>query len=126
MNPLRSYLFVFLSASCAASAPAQQIDTLTLERAVTLAIEHQPSLHGSIAGVKAADAGLKLAVAGYLPSVALSASDTRTGGTILIPPHKPVLQQLCRRSHRDAHRLGFREDERQGVAEQLPFRRLTG
>lgn len=89
MNPLRSYLFVFLSASCAASAPAQQIDTLTLERAVTLAIEHQPSLHGSIAGVKAADAGLKLAVAGYLPSVALSASDTRTGGTILINPALP-------------------------------------
>ena len=89
MNPLRSYLFVFLSASCAASAPAQQIDTLTLERAVTLAIEHQPSLHGSIAGVKAADAGLKLAVAGYLPSVALSASDTRTGGTILINPAFP-------------------------------------
>jgi outer membrane protein TolC len=89
VNPLRSYLFVFLSASCAASAPAQQIDTLTLERAVTLAIEHQPSLHGSIAGVKAADAGLKLAVAGYLPSVALSASDTRTGGTILINPAFP-------------------------------------
>jgi outer membrane protein TolC len=44
---------------------------------------------GSIAGVKAADAGLKLAVAGYLPSVALSASDTRTGGTILINPAFP-------------------------------------
>ncbi len=86
MRPFPYFLIVSLAASWAGRAPAQQIDTLTLERAVTLAIRNQPSLHGSIAGVRAADAGLKLAVAGYLPSVAFSASDTRTGGVILISP----------------------------------------
>ena len=82
-------LLATLLLSRTGGALSQQIDTLTLERAVALAIEHQPSLHGSEAGVRAADATLKQAVAGYLPSVALSASDTRTGGTILINPAFP-------------------------------------
>jgi outer membrane protein TolC len=73
--------------------PGREIDTLTLEGAVTLAIEHQPSLHGSAAGIRAADAGFRQARAGFLPSVAFSASDSRTGGTVIVSPAIPPTQR---------------------------------
>jgi len=72
-----------------ASLRAQQIDTLTLDRAVALALEHQPSLRGAKAEVRAADAGTRQALAGFLPSVAFGATDTRTGGTVLVNPAFP-------------------------------------
>jgi len=77
----------------AAAARAQQIDTLTLEQAVMLALEHQPSLNGAYGGVRAADAAARQARAGFLPSVAFSASDTRTGGTVLLSPSIPPAQR---------------------------------
>jgi outer membrane protein len=77
-----------------AQQPAMHTDTLTLERAVALAIEHQPSLHGSEAGIRAADAGFRQARAGFLPSVAFNASDTRTGGTVIISPAIPPTQRI--------------------------------
>jgi outer membrane protein len=67
----------------------QVIDTLTIEKAVSLAIANQPSLHGSEALVRSANAGLRQATAGFLPSVSFSASDTRSGGTSLVNPSFP-------------------------------------
>ena len=75
------------------AARAQMGDTLTLEEAVALALEHQPSLTGAFGGVRAADAAAKQARAGFLPSVAFSASDTRTGGTVLLSPSIPPAQR---------------------------------
>ena len=94
MSTLRILLVLSLLAAPEA-APAQEhaIDTLTLERAVALAIANQPSLHGSEAGGRAAHGGYRQAVAGLLPSVAFSASDTRTGGTVLINPAFPPTQR---------------------------------
>ena len=86
-----------LLAACALgavpAAPAQEIDTLTLEQAVTLALEHQPSLQGAYGGVRAADASARQARAGFFPSVAFSATDTRTGGTVLVNPSFPPTQR---------------------------------
>jgi outer membrane protein len=97
MSTLRLFLALSLLAPGFATAPAQQpakdIDTLTLDRAVALAIEHQPSLHGSAAGIRAADAGFRQARAGFLPSVAFSASDSRTGGTVIVSPAIPPTQR---------------------------------
>ena len=93
MNTFRLFLILSLLAPGFPQALAQQIDTLTLERAVALAIEHQPSLHGAEAGIRAADAGYRQALAGFLPSVAFNASDTRTGGTVLINPAIPPTQR---------------------------------
>jgi outer membrane protein len=93
VKPLR--LFLLLGGLTPGFSPlaAQQVDTLTLDRAVAFAIEHQPSLRGAEANVRASDAGLRQATAGFLPSVAFSASDTRTGGTVLVNPAFPPTQR---------------------------------
>jgi outer membrane protein TolC len=70
------------------------VDTLTLQRAVSLAIDNQPSLRGFEAGIRAADAGFRQARAGFLPAVGFSASDTRTGGTIILSPAIPPTQRI--------------------------------
>ena len=89
MRTFRLILALGALAAGTASLRAQQIDTLTLDRAVALALEHQPSLRGAKAGVRAADAGTRQALAGFLPSVAFGATDTRTGGTVLVNPAFP-------------------------------------
>jgi outer membrane protein TolC len=94
MSTLRLFLALGILAPAFPSALAQQLDTLTLERAVTLAIDNQPSLRGSEAGVRAADAGFRQARAGFLPSVGFSASDTRTGGTVILSPAIPPTQRI--------------------------------
>ena len=89
MRTFRLILALGALAAGTASLRAQQIDTLTLDRAVALALEHQPSLRGAKAEVRAADAGTRQALAGFLPSVAFGATDTRTGGTVLVNPAFP-------------------------------------
>jgi TolC family type I secretion outer membrane protein len=93
MNAPRLFLALSILAPGFTPAAAQEGDTLTLERAVALAIDNQPSLRGSEAGVRAADAGFRQARAGFLPSVGFSASDTRTGGTVIISPAIPPTQR---------------------------------
>ena len=93
MRTLSLVLVAACTLGAAAAARAQQIDTLTLEQAVMLALEHQPSLNGAYGGVRAADAAAKQARAGFFPSVAFSASDTRTGGTVLLSPSIPPAQR---------------------------------
>jgi outer membrane protein TolC len=89
VTPPRVILLLWLLAPGLPSPRAQAIDTLTLERAVTLAIEHQPALGAARAGVRGANAVARQARAGFLPSVGFSASDTRTGGTVLVNPSLP-------------------------------------
>jgi len=89
VNAPRLLLLVSILTAAFRQAAAQQIDTLTLERAVALAIGHQPSLHGAEAAIRAANAGLRQATAGFLPAVGFTASDTRTGGTVLVNPAIP-------------------------------------
>lgn len=89
MRTARLVLITGLLATGARPLPGQVIDTLTIEKAVSLAIANQPSLHGSEAVVRAANAGLRQATAGFLPSVSFSASDTRSGGTSLVNPSFP-------------------------------------
>jgi outer membrane protein len=94
MNTQRIFLALAILAPGFTPATAQQRDTLTLERAVALAIDNQPSLRGFEAEVRAADAGFRQARAGFLPSIGFSASDTRTGGTIILSPAIPPTQRI--------------------------------
>ena len=89
MRTARSVLVSALLAAGALPLRAQVIDTLTIEKAVSLAIANQPSLHGSEAVVRSANAALRQATAGFLPSVSFNASDTRSGGTSLVNPSFP-------------------------------------
>ena len=93
MRTSRILLAAALACAAHSGAPAQQIDTLTLEQAVALALQHQPSLGAAYGGVRAADAAARQARAGFFPAVAFSASDTRTGGTILVNPAFPAAQR---------------------------------
>src|ERR1051326_1344715 len=54
------------------------IDSLTMDQAVKLALEHHPSLLAAAAGVEIAGAGLTQARAAYYPSLTGSASLVRT------------------------------------------------
>ena len=94
MNTPRFLLALSILAPGFTPALAQDPDTLTLERAVTLAIDNQPSLRGYGAEVRAADAGFRQARAGFLPSVGFSASDTRTGGAVILSPAIPPTQRI--------------------------------
>jgi outer membrane protein len=94
MNTQRIFLALAILAPGFTPATAQQRDTLTLERAVALAIDNQPSLRGFEAEVRAADAEFRQARAGFLPSIGFSASDTRTGGTIILSPAIPPTQRI--------------------------------
>jgi outer membrane protein len=94
MNTQRIFLALAILAPGFTPATAQQRDTLTLERAVALAIDNQPSLRGFEAEVRAAGAEFRQARAGFLPSIGFSASDTRTGGTIILSPAIPPTQRI--------------------------------
>ncbi|HUI11533.1 MAG TPA: TolC family protein [Bacteroidota bacterium] len=89
MRTVRLHLVATLAAAGWSAAAAQQLDTLTIERAVALALQHQPSLGAASGTIQAYDAIARQARAAFLPSVAFSASDTRTGGTILLTPSLP-------------------------------------
>jgi outer membrane protein len=76
-----------------AQAPVIRIDSLTLHRAVMLALDNQPLLRAADANVRSASAGLTQAQANYYPSFNLSASATRTDGAFVLNPSFPPRNQ---------------------------------
>jgi TolC family type I secretion outer membrane protein len=69
------------------------VDSLTLEEAVKLALEHHPSMQVAAAGVEIADAGLTQARAGYYPTLSGTASLFRTDGAFVLNPTFPPRNQ---------------------------------
>jgi len=70
------------------------IDTLTLDRAVALALEHHPSMRSAEASIRSAEAGLTQATAQYLPSITSTATFSRTEGAFVFNPNfAPTDQQ---------------------------------
>ena len=70
-----------------------KLDSLSLEEAVKLALEHHPSLRAAAANLETASAGLTVAMAGYYPSVTGSASFSRTDGAFVLNPTFPPRDQ---------------------------------
>ncbi len=66
-------------------------DSLSMEQAVSLALEHNPSLRVAAANLEAANAGLTGAVSGYYPSITGTASVARSDGAFVLNP--PVRTQ---------------------------------
>ncbi len=77
---------VFSKVTLDAQTPVILGDSLTIDKAVALALQYHPSLHVSGANVVAADAGLTIARANDLPSITASASETHTDGAFLLRP----------------------------------------
>jgi TolC family type I secretion outer membrane protein len=76
------------------SAQPLKIDTLSIERAVELALENHPSLRNAEANVRGASAGHRLALANYFPSITFSASATYTQGVFVSNPLFPSRYQI--------------------------------
>ena len=70
------------------------LDTLTIEHAVQLALDHHPSLRSAEANVRGAAAGHKGAMAGYLPAITFSATATHTEGVFVFNPSVPSRYQI--------------------------------
>ena len=76
-----------------AQSQETRLDSLSLEEAVKLALEHHPSLRAAAANLETASAGLTVAMAGYYPSVTGSASFSRTDGAFVLNPTFPPRDQ---------------------------------
>lgn len=76
------------------STSSQPVDeVLTLNRAVELAIENNPSLKIAEANVRSASGGLTQATASYLPSLSASTTAQRTDGAFVLNPTFPPRNQ---------------------------------
>jgi outer membrane protein len=75
-------------------AQGTPVDTLTIERAVELALQHHPSLRAAEADVRAASAGRTLALSTYFPSVTFNASGSHTEGVFVFNPAVPARYQI--------------------------------
>ena len=84
----------FAIASASGWAQPSRIDTLTLDRAVSLALQYHPSLRSAEAGIRAAEAGHKQAVASYLPAVSFTATASHTEGVFVFNPSVPSRNQI--------------------------------
>jgi outer membrane protein TolC len=90
---LSAALAVLLTGTTMPAAGAEP-DTLTVEHAVQLALDHHPSLRSAEANTRGAVAQHKGAVAGYLPAVSFSASATHTEGVFVFNPSVPSRNQI--------------------------------
>jgi outer membrane protein TolC len=62
-------------------------DSLTIDQAVALAIDHNPSMRAAAANIQSASAGLTQAQSTYYPTITAVGSATRTGGIVVLNPN---------------------------------------
>jgi len=79
-------IFILTASRLLGQISETRIDSLTLDQAVSLALQHNPSLRAADAGVLSASSGLTQADAAYFPSIAATASASRTGGAFVLNP----------------------------------------
>jgi outer membrane protein TolC len=86
---MRRIIFFLFLIGIGVRAQQSSIDTLTLERAVQLALEYHPSIFSADAAVRSANATLTQAQASYYPTITASGSYTRTEGAFVFNPAFP-------------------------------------
>jgi outer membrane protein len=79
------------SSTAMAGTPAP--DSLTLAQVNALALEHHPSLKSAEAALRFANAGHRIAVAGYLPSITAIGTGTHSDGVFVLTPSVPIRAQ---------------------------------
>ncbi len=80
---------VFFGQSIVAQVPSVQTDSLSLERAIAIALEHQPLMRAAEASTRSAAGSVTQAQAAYYPSVVASGNVTRTDGVFVFNPSIP-------------------------------------
>ena len=87
--------FLFIDISSAGAQPESiRIDSLTLDLAVSIGLEHHPTLQAAQAGVRVAEAGLKQARSNFFPSLSFSAAASHTEGVFVFNPSVPSRNQI--------------------------------
>lgn len=76
-----------------AQATGQKPEELTLERAITLAVENHPSLKAAEANVRSASGALTQAQSTYFPSLSATGTAQRTDGAFVFNPTFPPRNQ---------------------------------
>lgn len=93
----KAVLVLFLLIWCFRNLDAQPVsvamDSLTMEKAVELALKYHPSLRAAEANVNESSATLRLSKAGYFPALSFTASTTRTEGAFVFNPSFPARVQ---------------------------------
>jgi outer membrane protein TolC len=62
------------------------VERLTIEQAISFALEHNPSVRGADAGVRAAAAGLTQSRAAFMPALSFAGSGVHTEGAFVFNP----------------------------------------
>jgi outer membrane protein TolC len=93
MNPFLRCILLATILATSAHSQEQGFGTLSLERAVSLALEHHPSLRAASANLRSAASGLTQAEASYFPSLSASATFSRTDGAFVFNPDFPPRNQ---------------------------------
>ncbi len=90
---LAGVLLMAMSAIGFAQAPLVEKDTLTIEEAVALAMQYQPSIQSSEATLNTAQSASTIARSNYFPQVAATAGVTHTDGAFVFNPTIPPRNQ---------------------------------
>ncbi|MDE3058333.1 MAG: TolC family protein [Bacteroidota bacterium] len=69
-------------------------DSLTMEQAVRIALDHQPLLRSAEAAMQSTSSSVTQAQSSYFPVLNLTASGTRTGGAFVFNPSFPARTQF--------------------------------
>jgi outer membrane protein TolC len=96
LNEKMRWLFaplLIVSFQLAAQTPEAVPDSLTLAKAVALALENHPSLQAATAGVRAASAVVKQVRANLFPNLSFTASGSHIDGAFVFNPSFPPRQQ---------------------------------
>ncbi len=91
---LRTILIALALGANSGWAQPITIDTLTVDRAVELALQYHPSLRSAGATERGAAAGHRLAVSSYYPFLSFAASATHTEGVFVSNPLFPARSQI--------------------------------
>ena len=81
-------------ASSFAQVDIVTVDSLSLEQAVALALEHHPSLQAAQANLHSAEASKKLALSSYYPSISATGTGSHTEGYFVFNPSIPSRYQI--------------------------------
>ena len=85
-------LVMLIGSVMTSTAQEIKMDSLAVEEAVTIALEHNPQIRASDANLHSAEAGLTQARASYFPSITALATASHTDGA-LVTPGLPVRNQ---------------------------------
>ncbi len=78
---MKNYVFLYLLLPAIALA---QVDTLTLEQCVQIALKHNPSIRVAEGGLESSESNLKLSRSVLMPQISAQAAITRNGGTFIL------------------------------------------